>query len=429
MVKRLALEQPRHAIADQRRQQQRQPHGGGVAHLADDDRRGDRRLHHAGEIGGHAQQHDGARGMHMQDVGDHITQPRADRERWREESARNARQGRGQGGDHLQRRKAPGHGRAFHRQPRRLITGAIDFAMTQQAAQCHQQAAAACQHQTAPAGSSARPAPDQAREIQHRRREQRPGQPACNAADEHRDPVDGDDQHRAVAAEIVVIAHQTQRGDTGQDHRDQHQAGIALFEGAAHFLDGKDDARQRRVEGCRHTGRRACQDQSALAHHPPDLAGLQQDGRADLHGRPLAADGGAAGHAEQGEKDLAEGETQRQKPRARRGIFHVTRRDGLGNARALAARKEPRRQPGRQHETHWRQHQRNPGLEQHGAEQMGCLGRGGRKNDTDNPNRQRATPEYQPHPPSPAGKQQLAVAALEDGGHVRASSRAASKAK
>ncbi len=70
---------------------------------------------------------------------------------------------------------------------------------------------------------------------------------------------------------IIVIAHQAQAGDARQDHRDQHQGAGALFESAAHFLDGEDDTRQRRVEGRGDARRRARQIRPRALPIPPHL--------------------------------------------------------------------------------------------------------------------------------------------------------------
>ena len=173
-------------------------------------------------------------------------------------------------------------------------------------------------------------------------------QASGHAADDHCEPGHIVGQLRRGLAEIGVVADQAQRGCPGDDHRGEHGARGAGFEGMAEFLDGEDDSGQRRVERGGDARGSAGQHQRAAQFQPrqaQQVAQRMHDGGADLDGRPFAADRGAAGQAQQRQQDLAHGDAQRQHAIHHGRIVHVQGGDGLRYAAALGAGKH---MPGQQ---------------------------------------------------------------------------------
>src|SRR3546814_4340323 len=100
------------------------------------------------------------------------------------------------------------------------------------------------------------------------------------------------------------------------------------------LLDAEDEAGQRRVEGGGEAGRGAGQHE-ALVLAEAALAQRMHDRGADLHGGALAADRGADAEREDGQQDLADGDTQRQQAAAVVFIREMAGGDRLRNAAAL----------------------------------------------------------------------------------------------
>src|SRR5579862_1984244 len=127
--------------------------------------------------------------------------------------------------------------------------------------------------------------------------EEAAGKPPDNTAERHSKPVDTVAQHFRADAEIGIVADQRERSESGRNHAADNEAARAALEGAAHFLDAEDDARERRVEGSGDAGRCSDQDEPGLAprRHAPDR---EHDRGANLYGRPFATGRRAAGKAE-----------------------------------------------------------------------------------------------------------------------------------
>ena len=97
------------------------------------------------------------------------------------------------------------------------------------------------------------------------RLKQPPGEPADDAADRHRHPAAPMRQRRPRCGRNRCSCRAApSEVRPGEDDGGDDQAAGAHFEGAAHLLDGEDDAGQRRVEGGGDAGGRAGQDQARL---------------------------------------------------------------------------------------------------------------------------------------------------------------------
>ncbi len=87
---------------------------------------------------------------------------------------------------------------------------------------------------------------------------------AGHAAEHDREPGGAEVELRTGGAEIGVVADEREGGDAGDDDGGQHGAAGAGLEGVAEFLDGEDDAGERRVEGGRDAGGAAGEHEGAL---------------------------------------------------------------------------------------------------------------------------------------------------------------------
>ena len=138
-----------------------------------------------------------------------------------------------------------------------------------------------------------------------RRAKMPPSAPLERAADQH------PHQHALVQrlagehAEVRVVAGHGNHQEAGRQHADQHQSLPAQHRAPAQLLDGEDHAGQRRVEGRGQPAGRAGCDQfigvetaQSQATALPEIAPGQHHGRAHLHRRAFAANGGASQHAQ-----------------------------------------------------------------------------------------------------------------------------------
>src|SRR6185437_3729090 len=104
-------------------------------HFRDDHRRGQRRLHHAGEVSGHAQDAENADRHARQQRVQVVGKAGPDGEGGRKDAARNAAERRQRRGDELQRPKSQGHGPAGEDGTGLRIAGAEDGAGRGEAAE------------------------------------------------------------------------------------------------------------------------------------------------------------------------------------------------------------------------------------------------------------------------------------------------------
>lgn len=93
---------------------------------------------------------------------------------------------------------------------------------------------------------------------------------------------------------------------------------------------------------------------AATRRHVPDG---EHDGGAYLHSRPFAADRGAAQQAEQGQKNLADGDANRHQAAAGRLVGELPRGDCLRNAAPLRILEIAIGEEHRQHEAGGRDHE------------------------------------------------------------------------
>ena len=273
----------------------------------------------------------------------------------------------------------------------------------------------------------ARPARQAARGGDQQLREHPAQHAAGQRAQRDGDPARAEIELRRDHPEIRVVPGEGDGGDAGQDHGGEHRAGGSRLEGVAQFLDGEDDAGNRRVERRRHARRPAGQHQRPLhldARQLQQLAERVHHRRPDLHRRPLAPDRGAGGKPQQGQADLADCHAHGQHPVDGAGVVHVQGGDGLGNAAALGAGEHPARQhhgdrqPGRNDQ----QRQRRVAMQRGGKQPLRHIGRAGEQ-DGDRRDDDCTAPIYQPPLPLPRREQRQAGDAAQPRGAARSAAR------
>ncbi|CAJ7822306.1 Uncharacterised protein [Burkholderia pseudomallei] len=343
-------EQARDAACDQRGGHQRDHERVAVDHLHHDDERRDRRLRDGREIADHRER-DQHRQVHAAEHEvQQIAETRADRQRRREDPARNPGQVRRDHRDHFQERIQDGQLFAAVEEPARLRIAAAE----RRAAGCDadggdREAAGRREHDRPLAVEREQPRRQPAAGVQQQPAEQ----PARDARDERGQQHGGREHLRKMLAdldraEVGVVAVQAERDHAGDDDRGDQHAARACRKTAAQFLDREHDAGERRVERGGQAGGGAREHELAFDQRVRarvEAAQVEHQRRADLHGRPFAADREAAGDAEQRDQDLAEQDAQREQPRAERAWLRVQRRDHLRNPAALGAAKEAAREP------------------------------------------------------------------------------------
>lgn len=108
-------------------------------------------------------------------------------------------------------------------------------------------------------------------------------------------------------AKIGVIALHIHSGQTGDDDRRKQRAAGSLFKRSGHLLDGKNNSRQRRVEGRRHPRDAAGNNQAAfheMARKTNQPTQAVQQCRANLDSGSFTAYAGTARKPNQGQQLL-----------------------------------------------------------------------------------------------------------------------------
>ncbi len=321
-----------------------------VDHLHHDHERRDRRLRDGRHVADHCE-----RDQHRQaHVAEHdvqqVAEPGADRQRRREDPARDARQVRRDHRNHLQER-------IEHRQMLAAVEQAARLGVAAAEGRAARYEADDGDREAAQRGECDRPLAIQAEQLRGQpapRVEQQPAeQAACDPRHDRGDQHGERQQFREMRAgidraEIRVVAVQPERDDAGENDRgDQHAAG-ARGEAARQLLDREHDPGERRIERGRQPGRRAGEHQLALdlrVRARVESSQVEHQRRADLHGRPFAADREAAQDTEERYQHLAEQDAQRQQPGAECTRARMQRRDHLRDAAALGAAEEAARDP------------------------------------------------------------------------------------
>ena len=166
------------------------------------------------------------------------------------------------------------------------------------------------------------------------------------------------------ARKIRVVALYRHLDETRRQHAQQDLPFPAQHHAPTQFFDGENHACQRCVERRRQSACRTRRYQIVFLH-PPEreivfftpAAPSRHHRRADLYRRPFAADGRAAHHADEGQRDFE----QRLSERNQTGFVHPVgqrqRGQHLRNAAARRIRGETARQPRNQRQA---QRQRHP---------------------------------------------------------------------
>ena len=281
-----------------------------------------------------------------------------DSERRRENAAGHAADRGEGGGEELEHAEILRQWRAgLQRRLHLRIAGPVDRVARGEAAQRNRKSAGQREQQRLPPDGATDGAWQPAGHRDQDPAEQAASGAADDAAKRHCEPIDALAERNRSRAEIGVVAHQRERGQTGSDHGGDDEAGGARLVGATHLLDAEHDAGKRRVEGGGDASCGAGQDQSGLASWRQP-AQRKHDRGADLHRRPFAADRAAAQQAEQGQHDLADGDADRDQRTPRPRIRQVPRGDRLRDAAPLRVGKVALGQIDRQREAGGRDDQR-----------------------------------------------------------------------
>lgn len=148
---------------------------------------------------------------------------------------------------------------------------------------------------------------------------------ASRAANQPRrhDPHQNIFQNAAVETrKIRVVALNGDLYETGGEYAEQNLPLPAQHDAAPQFLNGENHARQRRVERCCQTARRARRHQIVFLHTLKrqtvffaPRAPRAHYCRADLHGRAFASDGRAEQHTQKGQRNLQQRLPEAYQPR------------------------------------------------------------------------------------------------------------------
>ncbi|KAK0347561.1 hypothetical protein LTR94_002417 [Friedmanniomyces endolithicus] len=360
VIEALATEDLGGCVGDQCGAQQRQHEAAAAGGFRNDDDGGQWRAHHAGEIGDHAQQHDGARRFAGENPAQQIAEAGAGGERGGEDAAGNARDAGGEGAEEF------GGG-----EPERLVAARDHGEAGGHADRRHQQATAAGeQHRMGP--HPVGHAIARSGGVERQPREQAAG----HAAQQPGQQRDGNRrlqrQMGGDRAEIDIVASDAEADHARDDDCGDDQQGHALLIGGGQFLDREGNAGERRVEGGGNAGRAARDHDGRAQGHVQQSVDAGKDGGGNLDGGAFAADRGADQQAGDGQHDLQQRHAQVNQAAA--DLFRqLGSGDHLRDARSAGKGRDAAGDPGEGGKAKRGQQQRQPAIG--GGEAMESLGR------------------------------------------------------
>ena len=144
-----------------------------------------------------------------------------------------------------------------------------------------------------------------------------------------------------ILGEVGVVALDGHENEAGSQHAQQHAPAPVQHHAAPQFLDGKDHAGQRSIEGGGQASGGAGGHQFVGGEPPEgdamaaaDITPGQHDGRSDLHGGAFAAHRGTDQHGQQREGNLGKRLPERDQPVLERAVGQADGGDDLRDAAA-----------------------------------------------------------------------------------------------
>ena len=258
-------------------------------------------------------------------AGDVVADPGADRQCWREDAARECRPSRTPCWRTVcaSRRRTAAPCVDCTRCARLRVARAVYASRALSEADQRQRESAAAGEQHRAVRAARRSAERTVSSSRITRANSPPPRPPTDAAQQHAEPAACASGRSACnRAEVGVVAEHAERNHAGEDHGREHDAAEAMLEGAGEFLDREHHAGQRRVERGGDAGGAAGKDEArnrlGIGEAEASAKRVHQPG-ADMHGRPLAPDRGAAEQPDQASAASCRSDRQRKQalPEAR----------------------------------------------------------------------------------------------------------------
>ena len=223
-----------------------------------------------------------------------------------------------------------------------LVAGAVGLAVGPGAQGCQQQAHDDGQQDGMAAYRTAQEGRHAARgAAKEQPREDAAQHAADDTAEPHPQGHVGHGGGAGVLGEVGVVALDGHENEAGGQHAQQHTPAPVQHHAAPQFLDGKDHAGQRSIEGGGQAAGGTGGHQFVGGESPEgdavaaaDIAPGQHDGRPDLHGGAFAAHRGADQHGQQCEGNLGERPPERDQPVLKRAVGQADGGDDLRDATA-----------------------------------------------------------------------------------------------